>query len=379
MEGITFVSIIIFYGALQGLILAFSINRIKDRNQQANRLLAFFILLISLVLFSRLVYEKGVTIWQTWPHLFLLPDLPMFLYGPIFYFYIKKLLLKPAKKYKYWWLHFIPFATHLFILSYYCLESRAVYLNRIIHGNLWEVPYAAWASSIHIALYLGWSYTIFRRYLEQVPAKLSHQPQLTYLKIFFLLASLCWLTWLYSNLADLFSHIPEILVFNYHLSWVALSFITFMLSYYAMGQQEVFKVRLQNEKYAGSGLTHKQLEVLEQQLQEIMKTAKPFLNSTLTRQQLATQLGIHPKDLSRVINERFSMNFFDYINSHRIKEFQRIAGQKKYQHLNLLGMALEAGFNSKTTFNTSFKKFTGMTPSDYIRILNIEQGTRKFD
>lgn len=371
MEGITWISVFILFGAFQGLILAIAINRIKDRNLLANRLLTFFILLISIVLISRLVYEEGVTIWQTWPHLFLIPDLPMFLYGPILYFYIKSLLLKKSEEETNWWLHFIPFAAHLLVLSYYCFESREVYLNRILTGDLWEVPYAAWASLLHIAIYLLWSHTIVRNYEKQIAGKLSYKPQVKFLKTFHLLIGVCWGAWLYSNLAELLPELPTIFFFSYHLSWVAMSFITITLSYYAMGQQEVFKIHLEKERYAGSGLSLAQLEALDQQLQELMQHKKPYLNSTLSRRQLAEQVGIHPKDLSRIINERYDMNFFDFINSYRVQEFKKIVEQKEFQHLSLLGMAYEAGFNSKTTFNTSFKKCTGLTPSEY-RMLNKE-------
>ena len=367
MNELTFRSILILFGALQGMILALAIVRIKDRNKDANRLLAFFVLLISLVLLSRLVYEEGITIWQSWPHLFLIPDLPMFLYGPVFYFYIKKLLLVRRAIEKWWWLHFIPFSAHLIILSYYCFESRATYLNRLMSGNLWEVPGAGIAALLQMGVYLWVSFSIFKNYKQQIKGSLSHQPQLTFLKTFFLLAGLCWLTWFYSTLADLVVVLPTTFFLSYHLSWVGLSFITLMLSYFAMSQPEVFKMSLKAEKYQGSNLNPDKLTILEKKLLQIMNNNKPFLNSTLTRQELATQLDIHPKDLSRVINERFGVNFFDFINRYRIEEFKRLVHQKTHQHLSILGIAFEAGFNSKTTFNTAFKKFTGMTPTAYLK------------
>ena len=137
-----------------------------------------------------------------------------------------------------------------------------------------------------------------------------------------------------------------------------------------MSQKEVFKLIPFKKKYENSLLSKEKLDKLEQKLQLLMQDSKPYLDNELSRQQLANKMQLHPKDLSRLINERFGLNFFDFINSYRVAEFQRISNQSEYQHLNLLGIAFEAGFNSKTTFNNAFKKFTGMTPNQFVKKTN---------
>ncbi len=367
MENLSFLSVLILFGFVQGLILVAAINRIKDRNIESNRILSALILLISLVLLSRLVYGKGVTIWMAWPHLFLLPDITMFLYGPLFYLYIKSLLLENKSKISENWFHFIPFGLHLILLSYYLFESKEKYLNRLMTGDLWEVPYAEYASLLHIAIYLGLSFFIFKTHKKQISSNLQTKYPLDYLRHFFILVSICWVTWLYSSLASNFTFLPRFTFFSYNLSWVALSLVTFLLAYYSMSQQEIFKIKLVEKKYEGSTLSKEKLDHLEQQLKKLMQNSKPFLDKALTRQQLASQMQIHPKDLSRLINERHGMNFFDYVNSFRVTEFQSLCRNNEYQHLSLLGIAFEAGFNSKTTFNTAFKKFTGTTPNQFLK------------
>ena len=358
-------STLILFGAIQGLVLVVAINRIKDRDKEANQLLSWFILLISLVLVSRLVYVEGMALWQRWPHLFLIPDITMFLYGPLFYLYIKKLLRStPIQLYKYW-PHFIPFVLHMLVLGYYLLEPKTVYMDRLMTGKLWEVPYAGFASLIHIAIYWRISYALLQKYRLETAASKQDSYPLHYLQYLFVLVAICWGIWMYSSLAALFSFIPDIAFFSYNLSWVALSFVTFLLAYFAMTQQAFFKIRSKKKKYEGSLLSEKQLDQLEQRLQILMQTQQPFLDEKLNRSKLAAQLNIHPKDLSRLINERYQLNYFDFINSYRVKEFQRLLQLEEYQHLSLLGIAFEAGFNSKTTFNTAFKKQTGMTPAEF--------------
>ena len=179
------------------------------------------------------------------------------------------------------------------------------------------------------------------------------------------MAFICWFTWFYSALSDTFSNIPSVSFFSYNIAWVALSFTSFLLAYYAMSKPEVFKKDPVEDKYKGSLLKTSQLDLNEKKLAELMKIAKPFLNPQLTQKSLAADMSLSTKDLSRLINERFEKNFFDFVNCYRVEEFKRLIDQPENNHLTILAIAYEAGFNSKTTFNTAFKKFTGMTPAQY--------------
>ena len=78
-------------------------------------------------------------------------------------------------------------------------------------------------------------------------------------------------------------------------------------------------------------------------------------------------LDMHPNYLSRLLNQKTKHNFSAFINKHRVAHFKKIAGSPEKQHLTLLGLAFESGFNSKTIFNTCFKKETGMSPREYIK------------
>jgi AraC-like DNA-binding protein len=96
-----------------------------------------------------------------------------------------------------------------------------------------------------------------------------------------------------------------------------------------------------------------------------MKKNKPHLDPEINIYQLAKLLDVKKHHLSQVINEKSGMNFFDFINSFRVAEIKRNLADTDMKNLTLLGVALESGFNSKATFNAAFKKFTGLTPSDF--------------
>jgi len=103
-----------------------------------------------------------------------------------------------------------------------------------------------------------------------------------------------------------------------------------------------------------------------------MQTQKVFKQEELTLAQLARMLDVHPNNLSQVINTYENKNFYDYINSLRIEEFKSLALMPQNSRYTLLSLAFEVGFNSKTSFNRNFKKFTGLSPSSYLKEVNIQ-------
>lgn len=102
-------------------------------------------------------------------------------------------------------------------------------------------------------------------------------------------------------------------------------------------------------------------------LLQVMDQEQPWLAPDLTLQELAQQLRIHPAQLSRVLNTGCGQNFNDFVNTYRTREAQRKLADPRFAHYSLVGVALESGFNSKSTFNRVFKKLTGQAPSEVAR------------
>lgn len=114
-------------------------------------------------------------------------------------------------------------------------------------------------------------------------------------------------------------------------------------------------------------MSDERLTELKSSLEDLMQNQKPFLDDELNLVKLAGQLNITSHLLSYVINKGFSENFYQFINRYRIEEAKKLLLDPKLGHLSLLGIGFEVGFNSKTVFNTTFKKFTSLTPSEYKR------------
>ncbi|MEH6537587.1 MAG: adenylate/guanylate cyclase domain-containing protein [Psychroserpens sp.] len=93
-----------------------------------------------------------------------------------------------------------------------------------------------------------------------------------------------------------------------------------------------------------------------------------FLNPDLSLRDLANQIEIHPNHLSWLLNNSFGKNYNEFINTYRIEAFKVNAKAQKNAHLTIEGLAYESGFNSKTVFNTYFKKETGLTPKQFLKL-----------
>jgi AraC-like DNA-binding protein len=119
------------------------------------------------------------------------------------------------------------------------------------------------------------------------------------------------------------------------------------------------------EKYRRSGLDKETSRVFLNELTGHMEANKPYLEGDLVLPQLAQQLGISANYLSQVINEQLHVNFYDFINGYRVEEAKGLIRNAGPKNTNILNIALDSGFNSKSAFYTAFKKATSMTPTQY--------------
>ena len=116
------------------------------------------------------------------------------------------------------------------------------------------------------------------------------------------------------------------------------------------------------EKYARSKLTGLDADSLSQKLTGLMETQRLYARDDLKLGDLATQLSLTPHQLSELINRKFSLGFFAFINRYRVEEAKRLLTEGEQ---NVLEIAMQVGFNNKSSFNESFTRFAGCTPVEY--------------
>jgi AraC-like DNA-binding protein len=145
--------------------------------------------------------------------------------------------------------------------------------------------------------------------------------------------------------------------------------ITFVhISYYA-GQRLfpsffiTLKSRIKKKNYERSIAGNLDTEIIRNRLLDLMEDEKIYLDYNISLNSVAESLSIKPRQFSQILNTAFRASFWDFINKYRIEEAARII--KEDTESNILSICYRTGFSSKSSFNTAFKKFTGVTPTEY--------------
>jgi len=171
-------------------------------------------------------------------------------------------------------------------------------------------------------------------------------------------------------LAQLVYVVVNAVYIPFYVLWIGMSVIIYWLGHvgiYKYGvQQERKKIRSYSIEHRSSFVPAKQQKNEHVAgLEKLVVQQKAFLDPTLTLDKVAEQLNLSTSHMSRIINTELGMGFPDYLNSLRVAEAKSHLNNPEFANYTLVAIGLEAGFNSKTTFNMTFKKFTSLTPSEY--------------
>ena len=239
--------------------------------------------------------------------------------------------------------------------------------ERYKDGGLFEhvLTFIGFALIFNVAYWVA-SVRIFTKVNKELGNEFSYVVRTKFFRNFLSAIGICLLVWITFYFISMFGvKTIEIDARNY--IWTSIALIILFIAYYSTKEPELFKVKelIEAKKYTQSKLSATDLDTLKTRLDVLMVEKKPYLNRNLLKTDLADMLGVNNPEVARLLNERIGMNFFEYVNYHRIKEFVELAKTEKAKQLTFFGLAQEAGFNSKTTFNKSFKKLMGTSPSEY--------------
>lgn len=362
------------------LLLAFIILVNPNRvNLQANKWFSAFLFCLFLVALQSIVLQPGLLAEND--TLFEVINVSNFMIAPVFYLSVSY-YIEPVKKWRnIYGLHFsLAFFILFLILLAACFSPPATQ-NEVSPHTLENVKNVVNAIfSLQVILYCAAAcrkLVKHHRNIQNLNSTIANVDLgwLKNLSVAVIVIAVFWLADIIFNLSD------HSLVFDFLSSMIYLSAV-FYISYFWLKQQEVFpysdadktsvdtiinKTTNPNNRFPK---TNEKLEELKVGLLELFATQKPFLMSDLTLVGLAKNLNISPHLLSFVINKGFNENFYQFVNRYRIEEAKKLLADKNMDHLSLLGIGFEVGFNSKTVFNTTFKKMTGQTPSQFKKQLS---------
>ncbi len=364
------ISYLSFLIAFQLLFVGIFLITHKKGNRRNNMLLSAVFFMIAWNMGDLTLQMNGVVLnWEFLQHI---DDGFLFIYGPIFYLYTQGVIFKDFKLSSRDLLHLTPYL--LLTISILSLSNLVPNLSEDIIQN--EMPWQFYLISalmyVHLFVYIGLTYKSLWKYRLIIKNKYSQIDQI----------NLDWLSFALNTfgLLAIISLIQNfiVLVDNRAVFMVTLVLLLIFIFYFvnkvilkALRQPEIFAGIAKNEttKYSGSTLTPNQIEAYKKQLVALLETEKPFLNPQVSLSDLSEKLSVSTKQLSQVINQSFNKSFFDFVNSYRIQEVQQILKESKDEKLTVLEVMFQAGFNSKSSFNTAFKKETGLTPTEFRKMI----------
>ena len=364
------ISFLSFLITFQLLFVGIFLITHKKGNRRNNILFGTIFILIAWNMGDLTLQMNGVVL--KWEFLQRIDDGFFLLYGPIFYLYAQGVIFRDFKLSSGNLLHLIPYL--LLIISLLSLRNLTPSTSEEVIKNdlLWQFYLISALMYAHFFVYLGLTYKSLWKYRKIIKNKYSQIDQI----------NLDWLS-LSIKTFGLLTFISLIhnfiaLAGNRSVFMVTLVLLLIFIFYFvnkvilkALRQPEIFAGIAQNEtsKYLGSNLTPSQIEEYKKQLMALINTEKPFLDPQVSLADLSEKLSVSTKHLSQVINQTFNKSFFDFINTCRIQEVQQILKESKDDKMTVLEAIYQAGFNSKSSFNTAFKKDTGQTPTEFRKMI----------
>lgn len=340
---------------LSYIIAIFIYQTRKDRSS-SNSLLAGILFVYALMMICSLILSSGTNrnIFK-WAHI---ANQSIFLIGPMLYFYIKSNLNPDFQLSKRLFPHILPFLVACIYLTVKLNFFHIPITCRNNHIMLGSIAF------IHSLVYFGYSKATLKQnglsLRKAISRVQNNKPGWLTILVYgcfsiWLTKLLFFLSW---DVSGYYKGCNEIINFYFLLSFALLN----CLIYFLLHKPQFFQ---SSEKYKHSVLTSKEKQKYMTKLISLMEDKKVYRNPLISLNLLSKQLLIPNRYLSQVLNETLNKSFYDFINEYRIRDCAEILSNDQYDYKTILEIAYEVGFNSKSTFNTSFVKYIGVTPKEF--------------
>ena len=358
-------------GVIQAGVLTAFLLRTYRGVQHANRLLAgYTFVLLFYLLIPELVRNPPHPLAT---HLIAVSFPLLYLLGPLLFGYVVRLtkVNQPMQRFV---LHFIPAGiTLLYFLPLYFspLSDKVALLARLrAQGMTWDFALFWNAACAHIIFYLVVCWRQLKKYNASLEDHYSKTDTLNlrWLQDFARANALVWTVYFVCYVLVILKVDIDPLGWADKIFGLTLTGLIYYLSYVAMHKPELFPgpvIKSCSLDRSSNRLADEKLQAHEQSLMTYMRDSRPYLDPELSLSSLSLQTGIPARTLSFIINENHHQNFFDFINTYRIKEVKERLHNRQNDHLTIVAIALESGFNSKSTFNEVFKRLEKTTPSEF--------------
>lgn len=363
---LNYVNILLIFTSL---FFAFFLITVKSKNKKGNIVLALFLIVKTIDIipatFPEVVHLSPIID-------ILRMDVGAFFQSPLLYLFVLTIIYKDFKPNSKHFLLFLPFFISTIILmpNFYLASTSdqlSFYNN---YTDTFEGKFSYALAHVQNISYIIATFILLAGYKRLVLENFSIRDNINFIWLFQMnmICLLLFVAALIKNIYRFGDHFGHINVLRLITSTIMLLFTCWLIAkaLYAPTLFRGISSKLQLATLLNSNRSPAEIELLRYQKDKLlnyMKKEEPFLNPDLTIGDLANQLDVNEKELSVLINTQLGMNFYEFVSQYRINKAKRILVDKEFSNLTILEILYMVGFNSKSSFNTSFKKATGVTPT----------------
>ena len=374
-------------GILQGILLAAVSYFHPKGDKSVNIFLSLYIICVTALMLIPVVQELF-----SWQAMFYLMPFPL-LIGPFLYLYVRS--FKETITWRKTWPHFVLFFVFL-VLDYAFIPS--LFTKYPASHQMPEEVLLNPVSNLRIGIRILRNVQMIIYYFLALRALTSYQKSIQHIFSEISRINLTWLRWVINGYLFLIISLVVLFYFVFQfpeqfnlLIGINMAIITpylYIITIKGLTQATLWQMKA-NGKKENIEKEFLQAEAIESSKKEQDKTQSPkkqpetkideiaarilrtmeqdklYQEADLTLQNLADRIQLPSYQVSQAINDGMNKNFYDLVNSYRVEEAKRLLLDAKNKDFTILSVGFEAGFNSKTTFNTVFKKFTGLTPTEF--------------
>jgi AraC-like DNA-binding protein len=375
--------ILILPAVIQGIILSLILLFRQNANRLASRFLAALIIALSLqnmkFYYSLNLLVNYITNTNGNPdygiQFLSFPVSGVLFIGPSLFFYVQSLTSSDFKFPRSHLFHFIP--GFIFTIINAIAFISAASASAPTHASTVSVFSAVSSTENFLAIALSFYYIVLsirlvhrhERWVFQHFSSASSK-SLKWLRNLIVSLSLVWIVWLFAVVINFFTHDFILTYLSSYPFQILTSVIIFWIGYVGFIEGELFSTEISFEKKIDNlnTVSEKPLEAkneVRKALLRAMEMNRLFLVPDLTLAMLSHQLNLSPRSISQTLNSDLNINFHDFINAYRVDEVKKRLPDPQYAHLTILAIALDSGFNSKSSFNRIFMKATGVSPKEF--------------
>jgi AraC-like DNA-binding protein len=374
MDRVTLLAMVAVMTISISMFLSLFLVSVKTTHKTSNRLFAFFLILTAIDTSANLGYLFQFPLTQ---RIFISSF--FFLQLPAFYLYVLSVCYSDFKLTSAHLIHVIPFllANLILLPRFYTVDlvSKISFLAEA--GSQLEVQFNHILIHVQCVFYIVAAFMVLKKakkvYLENYAG--ASLESLNWLFQFSVALSLFFVIALLKNVFK-FTYYPNILEgLKVGLTIFEL-IIIFWYLYKALNNPDLFRninsklklvsdIILEDKDCSTMAIDERVHSSELLKLKQYMLEEKPFLNPSLTIQEVSKDIKIPVRELSVLINHNLEQHFYDFVNAYRIGYATDILKDGTKNKVTILEILYAAGFNSKSSFNTAFKKYTGHTPTEY--------------